>query len=187
MYMLAHQVTSRIQLAVPRPALDGPDLFALLAKEPDYYARYLPWVAQTTTAADEVAFLQQTNRHLGQGTSLNLVILVAGVTAGMISCNRFDQLNQSADIGYWLGRAYQGQGIMTTAVKGLCDLVFSDYAVNRLVIRAAVENTASNAVAQRAGFQPEGILRQNEKLADGFHDEQQYSYLKTDWLAAKGL
>lgn len=184
MQMFTYQVSATVALAVPRPEQDGPVLFDLLAAHRAEFSRFLPWVAQTQTAADEVAFLQKTNAHMGTGQSLNLVVLVAGRPAGMISCNRFDQGNRSADIGYWLGGPFRGKGVMTQAVRGMCTLAFTDYGMNRVVIRAAVENAASNAVAQRAGFFLEGTLRQNEKLADGYHDEQLYSYLRSDWLTA---
>ncbi|KJW11600.1 GNAT family N-acetyltransferase [Levilactobacillus spicheri] len=183
--MLAQRVTEELQLAVPRPVVDGPQLFQLVVADRERLTRFLPWVAQTQTVQDEVAFLQMTNRHLGQGQSLNLVIWVGDTVAGMISCNRFDQANRSADIGYWLGRPFRGRGVMTQAVRGLCTLVFQDYGMNRLVIRAAVENGASQAVARRAGFHLEGILRQNEKLADGYHDEYLFSYLRSEWAATR--
>lgn len=41
---------------------------------------------------------------------------------------------------------------MTAAVRGVCDLGFNQYHRQYLRIRAAVDNQASNAVAQRAGF-----------------------------------
>jgi len=185
--MLGYQVTSKIGLALPRPTLDGPQLFDLLAADRSAFTRYLPWVAGVKTAADEVAFLRRTNEHFGREESLNLVIVVDGTVAGMISYNQFDHANHSADIGYWLGTAFRGRGIMTQALASLCDLGFQDYGLNRLEIRAAVDNLASRAVAERAGFQAEGVLRQHEKLVDGYHDEQVYGYLRATWAGVKGL
>ncbi|MDT6980440.1 GNAT family protein [Levilactobacillus zymae] len=179
--MLTYQVTPELALAVPRPAKDAAALFALIEQDRAALVRYLPWVATTRTVADEQAFLRLVNQHLGQGTSLNLVVWLPQQIVGMISCNRFDPTNQSADIGYWLGAPFRGQGLMTQAARGMCDLAFRDYDLNKLTIRAAVDNLASNAVARRAGFQPEGRLRQNERLADGYHDEYQYGLLREEW------
>nr|WP_246013825.1 GNAT family protein [Companilactobacillus suantsaicola] len=69
---------------------------------------------------------------------------------------------------------------MTQAVKCMANLGFEDYGLNRVIIQAAVDNKASNAVAKKAGFILEGTLRQNELLDDGFHDENLYSLLKED-------
>lgn len=178
--MLSYQVTSDIILAVPRPQKDAPELFRLLDKHRQSFEYYLPWLSFTKDYHDEVRFLQSTNQHLGTGDSLNLVIWSKKQIAGMISFNHFDHTRDSADIGYWLGKEFQGQGIVTQAVIGICKLGFESYDLNRIIIQAATDNVASNAVAKRAGFKLEGTLRQNEKLHDGFHDENIYSYLKSD-------
>lgn len=179
--MLSYTVTSDIKLAVPRPVLDGPKLFKLLNSDRKFFGYYLPWVKFTKTATDEIKFLQSTNKHLGTGDSLNLIIWFKEQIAGMISFNHFEKSRNSADIGYWLGKDFQGKGIITQAVKGLCDLGFQDYDLNRIIIVAAIDNKPSNAVAQHTGFHLEGTLRQNEPLDDGFHDENIYSFLKDEW------
>lgn len=183
--MLSYRVSSIIKLVVPRPQIDGPQLFALLQADQRGLARFLPWVPAVSAVTDEVNFLRQTNRHLGNQESLNLVIQVNDQVAGMISFNRFDTVNRSADIGYWLGATFRGKGVMTQAVAGLCTLGFTDYNLQRIELRAAVDNAASNAVARRAGFHLEGSLRQRERLLDGYHDENLYSYLRRDWLTTQ--
>lgn len=178
--MLSCKVSDEIKLAVPRPKIDGPKLFKLLDGQREYFEYYLPWLKLTKVANDEVEFLQMTNRHMGMNDSLNLVIWYQNEIVGMISFNHFDHLRASADIGYWLGKKFQGKGIVTRAVQCFANLGFEDYGLNRVIIQAAVDNEASNAVAKRAGFILEGTLRQNELLDDGFHDENLYSLLKED-------
>lgn len=179
-WMLSCKVSDDIKLAIPRPKIDGPKLFKLLDEQREYFEYYLPWLQLTKVASDEVEFLQMTNRHMGTNDSLNLVIWYQNEIAGMISFNHFDHLRASADIGYWLGKKLQGKGIVTRAVKCIANLGFEDYGLNRVIIQAAVDNEASNAVAKRAGFILEGTLRQNELLDDGFHDENLYSLLRED-------
>ena len=178
--VLSCKVSADIKLAVPRPEIDGPKLFKLLDGQREYFEYYLPWLKLTKVADDEVEFLQMTNRHMGKNDSLNLIIWYQNEIAGMISFNHFDHLRASADIGYWLGKKFQGKEIMTQAVKCMANLGFEDYGLNRVIIQAAVDNKASNAVAKKAGFILEGTLRQNELLDDGFHDENLYSLLKED-------
>ncbi|HIY93665.1 GNAT family N-acetyltransferase [Companilactobacillus sp. HBUAS56275] len=178
--MLSCKASDNIKLAIPRPKIDGPKLFNLLDKQREYFEYYLPWLKLTKVVNDEVEFLQMTNRHMGTNDALNLVIWYQNEVAGMISFNHFDNLRASADIGYWLGREFQGKGIMTKAVKCFVNLGFEDYGLNRIIIQAAVDNETSNAVAKRAGFIFEGTLRQNELLDDVFHDENLYSLLKND-------
>ncbi|MFD1440964.1 GNAT family N-acetyltransferase [Lacticaseibacillus hegangensis] len=179
--MFSYVVDDELQLAIPRPALDAGPLYTLIAADRSTFERYLPWVKDTQTAADEQAALTLFNQHFGVGKSANLVLVVAGQPAGMISFNGFYP-NRSADIGYWLGQPFRGHGVMHRAVMGMCALGFSEYGLNKIVIRAAVENQASNAVAKEATFHLDGTLRQDEQLLDGFHDENVWSKLKSEWV-----
>lgn len=56
----------------------------------------------------------------------------------MISFNKFRAMDQSTEIGYWLGTKLVGNGIMHRAVSGMCDIGFSDYKVHKIEIRATV-------------------------------------------------
>ncbi|MFD1431888.1 GNAT family N-acetyltransferase [Lacticaseibacillus yichunensis] len=179
--MFSYPINDQLKLALPRPLMDAPILFALIDADRDVLGRWLPWVDALRAPQDETAFLQTVLTHFAQGTSLNTVIWLNDAPAGMISFNGFHELSQSADIGYWLGRQFRGQGVMTQAVRGLCRLGFDEYDLNKITIEAAVDNQASNAVAQHAGFHLDGTLRANELLADGVHDGHVWSLLKSEF------
>lgn len=178
--MLDYTVSSKIKLALPRPELDGPVLFDLLNQHRTSFEYYLPWIQFTQKPEDEISFLKLTNQHFGNAESLNLVIWYQEKIAGMISFNSINKIRNSADIGYWLTPEYRGHGVVTQSVQAICKIGFEDYGLNKIIIQAAVDNVSSNAVAKRAGFILEGISRQNEKLADGYHDENVYSLLRSD-------
>ena len=54
--------------------------------------------------------------------------------------------------------------MMTDACRALIDTLFSEYDLNRIEIRAAVQNVKSQAIPERLGFTKEGCLRQCEWL-----------------------
>lgn len=178
--MFTYRIDDEISLALPRPDADAAPLFALVDHDREALGRYLPWVPNMDSVEAEAFFLQTTLDHYAKGISLNTVIHYGDAVAGMISFNHLDTLNHQADIGYWLGVEFHGHNIMHRAVSGMCALGFVDFDLNRLIIRAAVDNEPSNHVAQKAGFTLEARLREAELLADGYHDENQYSRLKND-------
>jgi len=63
------------------------------------------------------------------------------------------------EIGFWTAREHRGHGYMTEAVGALAHWAFTALQVHRLLWRAEVGNTASRAVAERAGFRMEGLER----------------------------
>ena len=174
MQMLSYHVTPTIELRAPLPQQDAPMLLALLKANRDQYQYYLPWVATLQTLDDEQQFLMTAAAQLARSQALNLVIVVNQQVAGMISCDHFEDSDDSANVGYWLGRQFQGQGVMTTAVRGICHLGFDHYHRQWLRIRAAVDNQASNAVARRSGFKFLKTEPRGQHLLDGDHDENVY-------------
>lgn len=52
-------------------------------------------------------------------------------------------------------------------MRGLTEFAFNQLGANRLTIRCDPRNVKSKAVAERAGFQLEGILKNDEWSIDG--------------------
>ncbi|MEU3740444.1 GNAT family N-acetyltransferase [Streptomyces sp. NPDC032198] len=63
------------------------------------------------------------------------------------------------EVGFWTAKEHRGSGYMTEIVLTLARWAFTDLGCNRLEWRAEVGNTASRAVAEKAGFTFEGTLR----------------------------
>lgn len=168
--MLVTAVDNEITLSLPIPAKDAGPLFELIDTSRTELSKWLSWVNQVQTPADEEAFLTQVVAHFDKQESLNTVIWYQNQRVGMISLNHFDRYNRMTDIGYWLGTQFVRRGIMTKAVKGICQIGFQDYQVDTIEIHAAVDNHRSNQVAERAGFQYDRPVTGMERLVDGLHD-----------------
>lgn len=178
--MLSYKIDRQLSLSLPRPKKDAAGLYKMIASDRDRISRFLPWADSLKDVQAEEDFLRETNLNFVKEASLNLVINYQDKAVGMISLNRIIHLNRSTDIGYWLGKDFRRKGIMTKAVLAITKIAFKEYDLNRLIIRAAVENTASNATAKKAGFVLEARLKQSALLLDGFHDENQYRLLKNE-------
>ena len=77
----------------------------------------------------------------------------------MIGRCRLTQYKQSdsADIGYWLSKSHQGQGVMTAAVSTCVQFAFQQWNVERIEIQCGENNFKSRAIPERLGFLNEGI------------------------------
>ncbi|MFJ6565795.1 GNAT family N-acetyltransferase [Streptomyces sp. NPDC091292] len=63
------------------------------------------------------------------------------------------------EVGYWTAKEHRGRGYTTEFVLELARWAFRDLACTRLEWRAEVGNAGSRAVAEKAGFTVEGVLR----------------------------
>ena len=77
---------------------------------------------------------------------------------------------QTAEMGYYIAEEYWGKGIMTDAVKQICEYVFENSDILRIYAEPFAYNTGSCRVLEKAGFQYEGTLRNNAvKNAENYH------------------
>lgn len=90
----------------------------------------------------------------------SFAIVVEGEAAGGIGFERQpDIARRSLELGYWLGEACWGRGIVTEAVRALCQHMFANSDVCRIYATVFEENPASVRVLEKAGFTCEGRLR----------------------------
>ncbi|MBL8885165.1 MAG: GNAT family N-acetyltransferase [Phycisphaerales bacterium] len=86
--------------------------------------------------------------------------------------------HKRAEMGYWLGVPFWGQGFMSEAARAVVGFAFETLGVNRLEAGVFDGNEASAKVLRKAGFVEEGVLRARF-LKDGkFVDERMFANLK---------
>jgi len=159
-------------------------LFMLIDQNRTYLHQWLPWVDFTRTAGDELAFIRSLLIQYADNRGFACGIWHKGQVAGTISYHPIDWSNRKVEIGYWLGAAFQGKGLMTKACRVLVAYAFDELRLNKVEIRCATENTRSCAIPHRLGFTREGIIRQGEWLYDHFVDLILYGMLVHEWGAS---
>lgn len=95
--------------------------------------------------------------------------------AGVIGLTGVDPWNRSARLDYWLGAAFQRQGLVTRSGATLLRYGFTELELNRVQITCAAVNRRSRAVAERLGFTLEGTLRQAERFNPRVHPEAEFA------------
>jgi ribosomal-protein-serine acetyltransferase len=142
----------------------------------------MPWAADQTLERT-VEFIQRVRAQVAQGEGFSLALVEDARIVGTMGFHRLDWQNRSTSAGYWIAEASQGQGTVTRALSALLDRAFVRWGLNRVEIRAGVENARSQAVALRLGFRHEGVLRQAERFSDRYEDDALYALLAADWLS----
>lgn len=85
---------------------------------------------------------------------------------GSIGISRVNSERAQGEIGYWVAPWARGRGVATAATRALTDWAFG-YGLARLELLTEWENTASQRVALRAGYQWEGVRRSAGRTRGG--------------------
>ena len=84
---------------------------------------------------------------------------VDGEAAGTVSLHRKgDVERRSAELGYWIGEAFWGRGIVPAAVRAVTDLAFERTDLCRVFAPVFAWNASSMRVLEKAGYRREAVL-----------------------------
>ena len=177
--VLHHRLNGDVLLRLPEER-DADALAGLVSANRAYLAEWMPWAAGNDHDAT-LAFIRSARRQIGANQGLQTVIVRDGRPIGMIGFHGVDWTHRGTSLGYWLAPDHQGRGIMTGAARALIDHAFGAWRLNRVEIRAGVENVPSRRIPERLGFREEGRLLQAERVGDRWVDHVLYAMLAADW------
>jgi RimJ/RimL family protein N-acetyltransferase len=81
-------------------------------------------------------------------------------------------------MGYWIAASERGQGVCSRALRLLSRHALDDLEVQRVDLITDPDNLASQRVAEKVGFQREGVLRAHLRHPDGrIRDSVMFSLL----------
>lgn len=86
-----------------------------------------------------------------------------------------DVYRKSAEIGYFVGEPYWNLGIMTKAVKLICDYGFEELGIVRIFAGIFEYNHASQRVLEKCGFAKEAIFKQAIIKKGEIYDEIRFA------------
>lgn len=105
-----------------------------------------------------------------------------GTVVGNISIVKLNERIEAADIGYCMGKAWWGNGIMPEALRAVIEYLFGEVGLNRVAACHDVNNPKSGRVMQKSGMTKEGVLRAAGRNNQGVCDEVWYSIIKSEFV-----
>lgn len=87
----------------------------------------------------------------------------------------------SAEIGYWVGKRFWGNGYAVEASTKVLNYGFRELKLNRIEAHAMVVNKASSKILLKLGMQKEGFHRQLIKRWGNYIDVESFAMLLSDW------
>ncbi len=127
----------------------------------------MPWAQSAPSLAQSEAECRRMQAQFLLREHLPMLMFerdAAGGEGGFVGgtgLHRIDWTVRRFEIGYWCRISRQGRGFVTEATCALTRFAFERLRARRVELRMNDTNLRSSAVAQRAGFALEGVLRRD--------------------------
>ncbi|MEO5913634.1 MAG: GNAT family protein [Luteolibacter sp.] len=169
--------TERLFIRVAKPG-DGVAFNEAILESINQLSPWLGWVTPRPTVEDsEQSCLRAHERFLRNEDLMAFFFLRD--TGDLVGGSGLHDANwdlRQFEIGYWGRTRFSGSGLITEGVRALTHHALEKLNASRVFLTTDDRNTASWRLAERAGFQLEGILR-NERLdlTGRFRDTRVYA------------
>ncbi|KUL34133.1 acetyltransferase [Streptomyces sp. NRRL F-4489] len=165
-------------------ALDEDDLPALTAMMNDELVAAWTAVPQPFTedaARNWITRHAPTERLAGRGLDLAVTEFLTQRLVGIVQLGNTNWRVRSTELSYIVASWARGEGYASEAALATARWLFQDQKFERLELRTAAGNTASQQVAQKIGCISEGVLR-SACIARTRADDGTWTDLRTDQI-----
>lgn len=144
--------------------------------------RYIRVIPEPYELKDAKSFIEDCKEKWRKSESFQFGVVISGEVVGSIGLKmRGEEEDELAELGYWIGREYRGEGVMSEAVELLLDFGFSELSLHKIMARVYEENMPSRKLLEKLGFRREGLLREHEFHKGKFFDTVYYGLLRREW------
>ncbi|WP_328297696.1 GNAT family N-acetyltransferase [Streptomyces sp. NBC_00435] len=154
-------VTISTDRLVLRP-FEEEDVTALTEMMNDEHVTAWTSVPHPYTRADAVTWatrVSHAERTEGRGIVLAVTEFLTQRLVGIVHLQHTDWRTRATEVGYVTAPWARGEGYASESVRAVARWLFTDQRFERLELRTAADNTASQQVAQKIGCISEGVLR----------------------------
>jgi len=128
-------------------------------------------------------FVRQTHQNLRKKSAYELGIedpQTEGII-GMISLMKINYESKNAEVGFWLGKKYWGQGLTKEALHLILNFGFRKLKLRRIYARVMHPNVTSAKLLEKVGFKLEGRMRKSFFRNGRYYDELRYGLLREEY------
>ena len=159
---------------VLRPWAEGDVAVLVRACNDPEITRWVPVIPSPYTEEDALGFVRG---EVPGAPEHSFAIVLDDSVVGAIGMG-VNSHGYRGTIGYWVAAWSRGKGVCTVALRTLARWAFDDLELKRLELITDPENLGSQRVAEKVGFQREGVMRSHLLHPDGrLRDSVMFSLL----------
>jgi RimJ/RimL family protein N-acetyltransferase len=141
----------------------------------------VPWPYSEAIARDWATVSSHAVRTEGRGIVFAVTEFLTQRLVGICHLDNTDWRTRSSEVGYMIAPWARGEGYAAEAVTAAAQWLFDDQKFERLELRTAADNTASQQVAQKIGCISEGVLR-NAGIVRSQTEDGRWAEIRTDLI-----
>lgn len=169
--------SERLIIRTARPG-DGGVFNAAIMESLDHLSPWLGWVTPAPTAGQSEESCRRAYARFLLNEDLMALFFLKDC-GSLVGGGGLHDANWDLghfEVGYWGRIAFAGRGLITEGVRALADHALGVLGASRVFLTTDDLNVASWKLAERAGFQLEGVLRNDRRnLSGGLRDTRVYS------------
>ncbi|MEO8088889.1 MAG: GNAT family N-acetyltransferase [Gemmatimonadales bacterium] len=116
----------------------------------------------------------------GRATNFAIRLLAGSPLIGCAGLRDIDHEHLQAELGFWIGREWWGQGYAREAAAAVIRFGFEALGLNRICAHHMVRNPAAGGVLLHVGMKQEGLLRERVKKWGVYEDVVVYAILREE-------
>lgn len=183
--MLNHKGTKVIEterlLLRPFTMADAPAMFRNWASD-DEVTKFLTWPTHSDVSVTEMVLTDWTGNY-AKPDFYNWAIVLKDhgpEPIGSIGVVGLDEKTACAEVGYCMGRALWGKGVMPEALNALIRFLLLEVGFNRVQADHDPNNPKSGRVMEKSGMTYEGTMRSAGLSNQGIIDVSRWAILRSD-------
>lgn len=131
------------------------------------------------TVENSLNFINSSQRDFKSLKALNFAIQYknnenVNRLVGIISLKNIDSDKKNANVGYWIGEQYWGNGIATESVALVINYAFSVLGLEEIYAYVYSENKASIRVLEKNGMTKKGEVNEYNKMSGSYERTTKY-------------
>ncbi|MEK6848941.1 MAG: GNAT family protein [Nanoarchaeota archaeon] len=142
-------------------------------------SKWIPVIPHPYTKKNAREFVVMAKKQWTKKTDYTYGIQLDDLLVGCIGLHV--KKHDAAEIGYWLGKEYRGQGIVPEAAHAVMTEAFKSLRLHRIYAKFLEGNNGSGRVMKKLGMQKEGVNRDADKVKNKYFNSITYSILRNEF------
>lgn len=180
--------SERLTIRTPR-VRDAVEFNTAIRESFEEIRPWMPWAKSIPSIEETRLNMRRARRRFLQRKDLRLTLVLKGTDTivGSSGLHKGDWNVPKFEIGYWVRTSFAGQGYITEAVNAITGFAVRHLAAMRIEIWVDDRNERSWRVAERCGYELEGIMRSHSLAPDGtVRDMRLYAKVMSEREMADG-